>query len=72
VLVQIGAFDPFYYNPRSEPDASAAHAEAARQNPPNFTMAPLAADCGHNMAQHPTARDHYEVMLDWLRESGLV
>jgi len=68
-LVQMGRFDRMYYNPERTPDVSSAYAKAIAMAPDTFTFAELVPDCGHNLALHPSARETYEAMGDWLAET---
>jgi len=65
-LIQVGEFDRTYYSPDRTPNCAGMYARAIDMAPANFTFAELVVDTGHNLALHPSARETYRVMADWL------
>jgi pimeloyl-ACP methyl ester carboxylesterase len=65
-LVVNGRYDAFHYDPATEPDISPADRRARDAAPSNYTFAPLIDDMGHNLNQHPGAREVYRVIGDWI------
>ena len=72
VLVELSRYDAIFYDPQVEEDCARAYALAVEKSPPNFTVGPLFAEANHSLAQHPNARETYDVMLNWLEQLGFV
>jgi pimeloyl-ACP methyl ester carboxylesterase len=69
VLVQIGQYDAAIYDPSRDPDMSRLRREGMSKAPANFTFAELVPGIGHNLTQHPNARESYSVMFSWIEST---
>lgn len=69
-LVVNGQYDAFHFNPATEDDITPAFERAKAIATPNYTFAPLVKDMGHNLNQHPGARQVYRTIGDWLERLG--
>jgi pimeloyl-ACP methyl ester carboxylesterase len=65
-LVINGQYDALHFDPETEDDITPAVERAKAIAPPNYTFAPIVPEMGHNLNQHPGARDVYRTIEGWV------
>ena len=69
-LVVNGQYDAFHFKPETEDDITPALERAKAIATSNYTFAPMVKNMGHNLNQHPGAREVYRTIGDWVGRLG--